>query len=84
MMEHEVIELEAEAWLRRAGRLRDASRLKFDPSEREVLTALAEDCEAIARRISSRRAATTAKDDTSILTCELPVSISVGCYRSVT
>ena len=62
MMGHHILELEAEAWLRRARRLREAS--KFDDAEQQTLIALAEDCEAIARRIVSRRAATTAKNGT--------------------
>ena len=64
MMGHHILELEAEAWLRRARRLREAS--KFDDAEQQTLIALAEDCEAIARRIVSRRAATTAKNGTPI------------------
>ena len=63
MMEHDVRDREAEAWLRRARRLREASRVKFDPTERQTLIALAEDCETIARRLGSRHAATTADDD---------------------
>ena len=68
MMEHDVLELEAEAWLRRACRLRKAST--FDVAERQTLIALAEDCEAIARRISARRAAATAKVGTPMETTD--------------
>jgi hypothetical protein len=40
--------------------------LKFDPAERQTLAALAEDCEAIVRRIRRHRAATIANDDSRI------------------
>ena len=43
MMGRHILELEAEAWLRRARRLREAS--KFDDAEQQTLIALAEDCE---------------------------------------
>ena len=62
MMDHDVLEFEAEAWLRRAGRLRKAA--EADAAERQNLIALAEDCETIARRIVRRRAGVTAKDGT--------------------
>ena len=55
MVEHDVLDLEAAAWLRRARRLRKASN--FDAAERQALVALAEDCEAIACRIGVRRRA---------------------------
>ena len=64
MFTHDLPERKAQAWLRRARRLRESSRLEFDPAERQTLRALAEDCEAIAHRIISRWAATTANDDT--------------------
>ena len=62
MMKHEVLELEAAAWLRRARRLRKASNL--DAAERQSLLALAEDCEEIARRIGARRRAAIGEDGT--------------------
>jgi hypothetical protein len=64
MFTHDFPDRKAQAWLRRARRLRESSRLEFDPAERQTLRALAEDCEAIAHRIISRWAATTANDDT--------------------
>jgi hypothetical protein len=64
MMEHDVLEFEAEAWLRRARRLRKAAAV--DAAERRNLIALAEDCEMIARRTIARRAGATAKDGTPV------------------